>query len=264
MEKAVDILSIPYREFKAFFLVLIRVSVIFQMLPFFNARVIPTLAKAGLAFVITIILFPVINTKMVQFPSTIIGMSQLILTEFIIGIILGLMVLVFFEGVRMMGQMVGFQTGFAITNIIDPQSGAQISILANLAYLVAMIFFLLLNGHYILLRAVRESFDIIQVGSLGLNFKMFNKLIPIYGDMFSIAVKIGAPAIAALLFTNLAFGLIVKFIPQMNIMIVAFPVQITIGLIFFGVSLQVLLKFVETYLRDLGPMLLNTMHWFRI
>ena len=259
-----DILSIPYREFKAFFLVLIRVSIIFQMLPFFNARVIPVLAKAGMAFVITIILFPVINSKIVEFPSTIFGMAQLILTEFIIGMILGLLVLVFFEGIRMMGQMVGFQTGFAITNIIDPQSGAQISILANMAYLVAMIFFLLLNGHHILLSAVRESFEIIHVGSLELNLQMFNKIMPIYGDMFAIAVKIGAPAIAALLFTNLAFGIIVKVIPQMNIMIVAFPVQITIGLIFYGVSLNVLLKFMEKYLKDLGPMLINTMQWFRI
>jgi flagellar biosynthetic protein FliR len=264
MEEAVDILSIPYREFKAFFLVLIRVSIIFQMLPFFNARVIPILAKAGLAFVITIILFPVINSKMAEFPSTIFGMAQLILTEFIIGMILGLLVLVFFEGIRMMGQMVGFQTGFAITNIIDPQSGAQISILANMAYLVAMIFFLLLNGHHILLSAVRESFEIIPVGSLGLNLEMFNKIMPVYGDMFAIAVKIGAPAIAALLFTNLAFGVIVKFIPQMNIMIVAFPVQIVIGLLFFGVSLNVLLGFMETYLKNLGPMLINTMRWFRI
>lgn len=259
-----DILSIPYREFKAFFLVLIRVGIIFQMLPFFNARVIPMLAKAGLAFVITIILFPMINTKMVEFPSTIFGMAQLILAEFIIGVTLGLLVLVFFEGIRMMGQMVGFQTGFAITNIIDPQSGAQISILANMAYLVAMILFLLLNGHHILLNAVKESFEIIHVGSLGLNVEMFNKIMPIYGDMFAIAVKIGAPAIAALLFTNLAFGLIVKFIPQMNIMIVAFPVQITIGLLFFGVSLNVLLKFMEKYLIDLGPMLINTMHWLRV
>jgi flagellar biosynthetic protein FliR len=264
MEKAVDILSIPYKEFKTFFLILIRVSIIFQMLPFFNARVIPMLAKAGMAFVITIILFPVINTKMVEFPPTIFGMVQLILSEFIIGMILGLLVLVFFEGIRMMGQMVGFQTGFAITNIIDPQSGAQISILANMAYLVAMVFFLLLNGHHILLSAVRESFEIIHLGSLGLNLKMFSKIIPIYGDMFAIAVKIGAPAIAALLFTNLAFGLIVKFIPQMNIMIVAFPVQITIGLLFFGVSLNVLLNFMETYLGDLGPMLVNTMRLFRI
>lgn len=259
-----DILSVPYREFKAFYLILIRVSIIFQMLPFFNAKIIPVLAKAGLAFVITIILFPVINTKMAEFPSTIFGMAQLILTEFIIGIILGLLVLVFFEGIRMMGQMVGFQTGFAITNIIDPQSGNQISILANMAYLVAMIFFLLLNGHHILLNAVRESFEVIPVGSFGLNIEMINKIIPIYGDMFAIAVKIGAPAIAALLFTNLAFGVIVKFIPQMNIMIVAFPVQITIGLLFFGVSLHVLLNFMGTFIKNLGPMLINTMQWFRI
>ena len=93
---------------------------------------------------------------------------------------------------------------------------------------------------------------------------MFNKIIPIYGDMFAVAIKIGAPAIAALLFTNLAFGLIVKLIPQMNIMIVAFPVQIIIGLIFFGVSLNVLLKFMEAYLKNLTPILINTMHWFRI
>ena len=133
-----------------------------------------------------------------------------------------------------------------------------------MAYLVAMIFFLLLNGHHILLSAVRESFEIIHVGSLELNLQMFNKIMPIYGDMFAIAVKIGAPAIAALLFTNLAFGIIVKVIPQMNIMIVAFPVQITICLIFYGVSLNVLLKFMEKYLKDLGPMLINTMQWFRI
>jgi flagellar biosynthetic protein FliR len=264
MEQTVDVLTIPFREVKIFFLVLIRVGIIFQMLPFFNANVIPIMAKAGLSLVITIILFPVINTKMVVLPPTIYGMAQFVLTEFIIGIILGLLVLVFFEGVRMMGQMVGFQTGFAITNIIDPQSGSQISILANLAYLVAIIFFLLLNGHHILLSAVKESFEIIPVGSSGLNFEMFNKLIPVYGDMFEIAVKIGAPAIAALLFTNLAFGIIVKFIPQMNIMIVAFPVQITIGLIFFGVSLNVLLHFMEAYLKNLGSLLINTMHWFRI
>ena len=257
-------ISIPFRELKAFYLILIRIGIIFQMLPFFNARVVPVLVKAGLSVVMAIILFPVINTSMVKFPHTSFGLMQLILSEFVVGIILGLLVMILFEGVRMMGQMVGFQTGFAITNIIDPQSGSQISILANMAYLVAMMFFLLLNGHYILLNAVRESFEVIPVGSLRLNGDMFAKMIALYGQMFVIAVKIGAPAIAALLFTNLAFGLITKFIPQMNIMIVAFPIQIVIGLFFFGVSLNVLLNFMGKYLKDLGPMLMNTMQWLRM
>jgi flagellar biosynthetic protein FliR len=260
----VGIISIPIKELKAFYLILIRISIIFQMLPFFNSRVVPILVKAGLSVIMTIILFPVINISIVEFPHTTFGMMRLILSEFIVGIILGLLVMIFFEGVRMMGQMVGFQTGFAITNILDPQSGSQISILSNMAYLVAMMFFLLLNGHYILLNAVRESFEVIPVGSLKLNGSMFDKMISMYGEMFVIAVKIGAPAIAALLFTNLAFGLITKLIPQMNIMIVAFPIQIIIGLIFFGVSLDVLLDFTEKYVKDLGPMLINTMRWLRM
>ena len=234
------------------------------MFPIFSSRLIPVLAKAGLAFIITIILFPVINDKMGEFPDTLCGMVQLMIAEFIIGMILALLVQIFFEGIRMMGQLVGFQTGFAITNILDPQSGMQVSILSNMAYLVAMALFLILNGHHLLLNAMRESFEIINVGSLSLNKQIFQKIIDTSADMFVIAIKIGAPAIAVLLFTKVVFGLITKLIPQMNIMIVAFPVQIVIGLVFFGVSLHVLLRFMERYLEGLGSLLINAMSWLKV
>ncbi len=255
-----NFLPIQYQEFKAFFLILIRISVILLMFPFFSSRVIPVLAKAGLVLIITIILFSVIDNKVVEFPDTLCGMVQMITAELIIGMILGLLVQIVFEGIRMMGQLVGFQTGFAITNILDPQSGIQVSILSNMAYLVAMVIFLILNGHHILLNAIRESFEIINVGSLSLDRRIFQEIINASGDMFVIAIKIGAPAIAALLFTKVVFGLITKLIPQMNIMIVAFPVQIVIGLIFFGVCLNVIFRFMERYLGDLGSLLINTMN----
>ncbi len=259
-----DLWAVSHQEVKVFLLILIRVSTILLMFPFFSARVIPVLSKAGLAIIVTIILFPVLNHEMIAFPEAVLGVMQLIIAELIIGIILGLLVQVFFEGVRMMGQMVGFQTGFAMANIIDPQSGAQVSLLSNLAYLVAFTLFLLLNGHHILLNAVRESFTVLPVGSLSLNKELFEKLLPLYGEMFAIAIKIGAPAIAALLFTKVAFGLVTKLIPQMNIMIVAFPVQIVIGLFFFGTSLNVLLGFMERYLGGLGALLVNTMTWLKV
>ena len=259
-----DLLSIPYQEFKSFFLILVRVSVIIFMLPFFNARIIPVLPKVGLALVITIILFPVLNMEMAEFPDTLWGMVQLVIAELIIGMILGLLVQIFFEGVRIMGQLVGFQTGFAITNILDPTSGIQVSIFANMAYLVAIVLFLIFNGHHILLSAMRESFEIIDPGSLRLNRQIFQKIMQVSGEMFVIAIRIGAPAIAALLFTKVAFGLITKFIPQMNIMIVAFPVQIVIGLLFFGICLNVLLRFMERYLGGLGSLLMNTMALMKV
>jgi len=259
-----DLLPVSYQEFKAFFLILIRVSVILFMFPFFNARIIPVLSKVGLTLTITIILFPVIGNKMVTFPDTLWGMVQLVIAEFIIGMILGLLVQMFFEAVMIMGQLVGFQTGFAIVNILDPQSGSQVSILANMAYLAAITLFLILNGHHILLSAMRESFEIINPGSLGLNQQIFQKIMQVSGDMFVIAIRIGAPAIAALLFVSVAFGLITKLLPQMNIMIVAFPIKIVIGLFFFGISLNVLLRFMERYLEGLGSLLINTMSWLKV
>ena len=259
-----DILFLPYQEFRSFFLIMVRVSVILFMFPFFSAKVIPLLCKAGLAFIISIILLPVVGSGMPAFPATVWELAQMILGEFAIGVILGLLVQLFFEGVRMMGQLVGFQTGFAVTNIIDPQNGIQVSIFSNMAYLVAVVLFLLLEGHHILITALKESFEILRVGQVGLNSQIFEKLIPLLGRMFSIAIKIGAPAIAALLFTKVAFGLITKMMPQMNIMIVAFPVQIVIGLVFFGISLNVLLGVMANYLEGLGPLLLQTMNWMKV
>jgi len=130
----VEILPLSYNEFKTFFLILIRVSVILFLFPFFSSRVIPVLTKAGLALIITVILYPVIDTALGAFPATLWGITRMVLSELIVGMILGLLVQLFFEGVRMMGQMVGFQTGFAITNILDPQSGMQVSILSRGTY----------------------------------------------------------------------------------------------------------------------------------
>ena len=259
-----DIFSITYQDFKTFLLVLVRISTILFMMPFFNARVIPVLSKAGLAVVITLIFFPVLNRAAGEFPNTVIGMGQLVAAEIMIGVILGLLVQIFFEGIKMMGQMVGFQTGFAITNIIDPHSGVQISIFSNLAYFVAIVLFLILNGHHIILSGLLESFTVLPVGVSALNREMLSKMIPLFGEMFVIAVKVGAPAIAALLFTKVAFGLITKLIPQMNIMIVAFPAQIVVGLFFFGVSLNLLLAFMDGYLSGLGSLLQNTMIWIKV
>jgi len=251
----------PFQDFNHFLLIFIRVGVILFILPFFNSRTIPILSKVGLTFVIAMLIHPVIDKQLTVMPTTVLGIAHLLVGELVVGMILGLVVQVFFEGVRIMGQLVGFQTGFAITNILDPQSGTQVSILSNMAYLMAMVLFLVLNGHHILLNALRESFNIIQVGGLNLSRQMLPELVKHAGEMFIIGIKIGAPAIAALIFAKVVFGLITKLIPQMNIMIVAFPLQIVIGLLFFGISLRLLLVFIEKFLGNLDTVLINTMKW---
>jgi flagellar biosynthetic protein FliR len=250
---------VNFDTIEEFFLVLTRLSVMVFMLPFFNTRVFPVLVKAGFSLVLAIILFPVISVGNRGFTGSLTAFAGLAAVELFVGMILGLMVMAVFEGVRLMGQVVGFETGFAIANVFDPQSGAQISLLANFAFFVSMVLFLLFNGHHVLIQAVKESFELLPVGVMTLNPALVEKMLSVTSDMFVIALKIGAPAIAALLLTKVAFGLVTKLIPQMNIMIVAFPVQIVIGLFFFSFCMAVLRYFMETYVEQLGEFLVSVM-----
>ena len=252
-------MPVDIQTIERFFLILIRISVLIFMLPFFNSRIFPPLVKIGLAFFLSITLFPVVTTIKTGFPETILELVALVAVEFTIGLILGLMVQLMFEGIRFMGHVVGFETGFAIANVFDPQSGGQISLFANFSYFTAMVLFLLINGHHVLIHAIKESFDILPMETLIINTQILGQMLSVSEQMFLIAIKIGSPAIAALLFTKVGFGLITKLIPQINIMIVGFPIQIAVGLFFFGVCLQVLMNFMGTYVKELGHFLVTTM-----
>ncbi len=144
--------------------------------------------------------------------------------------------------------------GFAIANVMDPESGAQTPIVAHMGYWIAILVFLLLNGHHILLKTLADSFSIVEVGSFGFRDGLFQNILEASGDMFTLAIKFGAPAIAALLFTSAAFGIVAKVVPQMNILIVAFPLKIVVGLFFFGLSLRVLLCLMDQYVVGLESM----------
>jgi flagellar biosynthetic protein FliR len=254
-----DILTFSPEQFKSFVLILIRISIVVFMFPILGSSIWPNLVKAGLALMISIVLLSVVQPDPALFPETILGGARLILSELVLGLIIGLTVRLFFTAVQLAGQLVGFQMGFAIANVLDPESGGQGPILAQMGYWVASLIFLLLNGHHILINTLAESFAVVEVGSLGLSDGLFHKMLEASGDMFTMAVKLGAPAIAALLMTSAAFGILAKVVPQMNILIAAFPVKIVVGLFFFGVCLEALLYFTRHYVAGFEGMLRTLM-----
>ena len=254
-----EILTLSPEQFKSFVLILIRISIVLFMFPILGSSVWPNLVKAGLAIMISIMLLPVVQPDHTLFPETLLGGARVILSELFLGLIIGLTVRLFFTAVQLAGQLVGFQMGFAIANVIDPVWSGQGPILAQMGYWVAALIFLLLNGHHVLFSTLADSFAVVSVGSLGLSDGLFHKMVEVSGDMFVMAVKIGAPAIAALLMTSAAFGILARVVPQMNILIAAFPVKIMVGLFFFGVCLEALLYFMRHYVTEFQGMLRTIM-----
>lgn len=247
--------------FKLFLLVLARVSIVLFMLPIFGTTMFPTMVKAGLAMVISMLLYSVVQLDPDLLPETAMGMGIFLVSEAMIGLTLGLCVRLFFGSFQLAGEVIGFQMGFSMINVVDPQSGANVSLMEQLAYWVALLVFLAMNGHHIMLLSLVDSFELVQPGSFVFQQIMVDKVIFLGSQMFLLAIKIGAPVIAALLFTSVAFGLTAKFSPQMNVMIVAFPLKIIVGLVLFGLSLEIIIIVARTYIIEFRALFLKLLFW---
>ena len=256
-----ELLNFSQDQFKIFILILVRVSVVLFFFPMFSSRMIPSLVKIGLALVLSLVFIPLVQIDPNRFPETPMDGVILGVSELIMGLILGLSVNLFFAAIQLAGKMVGFQMGFAIVNVLDPQSGMQVSIIDQIGYWVALLTFLGLNGHHVFISALGESFELVKIGSLALQPGIFRGVLSMAADIFSLAVKIGAPAFAALLFTSAAFGISAKFAPQMNILIAAFPVKIVVGLVFFSLSLQIIANISRSFINGFPRILMSLLVW---
>ncbi len=244
--------NIPLPQLQIFFLIFLRVGAIMMFIPVFDSRNIPVLFKAGLAFSVSILLFPILKLNDIPFITSIIPFGIGVIGEIMMGAVIGLSVRLIFAGIQLAGQLAGFQMGLAIANVMDPVTSAQISIIAQLNNLMAMLIFLTINAHHMFLRALAESFRLIPPFDVQFSNSLIEHLISLSGNMFIIAIKVGAPVIVALLLTNVAFGLIARTVPQMNIFLVAMPIQIVVGLLFLAFALPYLLLFFRQIFNESG------------
>lgn len=253
-----EYLNLNYDQFKLFLLILTRVSMVLILFPILGSPVIPTIGKIGLALVLSMLLYNTVKIEIHSFPTTTVALVILIVSEMILGLILGLTVRLFFAGIQYAGQLIGFQMGFMMANVVDPLSGTSVSILEQVGYWAALLIFIMLNGHLIFILAMRDSFELVNIGWIYLPNSLYKLMMKLSADIFVIAIKIGSPAIAALLFTSVMFAVCAKFVPQMNILIVGFPVKITIGLFFFGICLHIIEIISRAYAGEF-PMLLRAL-----
>ncbi|MBW1741213.1 MAG: flagellar biosynthetic protein FliR [Deltaproteobacteria bacterium] len=253
-----NISQITAEQLEVFIFILLRVSAMVVTIPIIGNRVVPVRIKAGLSLMIAFLLFPFIKINLPY-----LGIFSLIggmIGEVIIGIIIGLAGRLAFAGVQIAGQLIGFQMGFAIVNVFDPITSEQVSIMAQFQYLIAILIFLAVDGHHVFLYAIAESYRIIFPLDFHFSAELAQSIIEISKDIFIIAVKIGAPIITALLMTSIGFGLIVRTVPQINILIVGFPLKIAIGLILIGLTLPLFIKIMSMVFLNFGDKLNILLH----
>ena len=232
-------------QFHIFLLVLLRVSALLMVAPIFGHRTWLARAKVGLAFTVSIILFPIVADQPLDVPAGVLPYALMMIREVLMGVVMGFVVLLLFVAIQFAGQLAGLQMGFGIVNVIDPQSSNQLSIMGQFLNILAILLLLSLNGHHTILTGLVTSFETIPLGGVVLKAGLMQKMIAITAEVFIIGVKIAAPIMTALFLVTAAMGVLARTVPQMNDFMVGFPVQISVGLGAFLVCMPLFAMLVE-------------------
>jgi len=221
-------------------------------IPVFDSKSIPLFFKIALAFTTSMALFPILELEPLALITNFFAMGVSVAGEILLGLVIGFSVKLIFAGIQLAGQLAGYQMGMALANVMDPSSSQQVPLLAQFNNLIALLIFITINAHYWFIRALAHSFQLVPPLNVNFSGSLMEHLIKMSGNMFVIGIQIGAPVIAALLITSVAFGLIARTVPQMNVFIVAMPLKIAVGLLFLGFSLPYFSAFLEKIFNGLG------------
>jgi len=239
-------------QVERFVFVLVRVSSILIAAPVLSNRAIPVQLKVGLALFLTVAMLPSARVDPSGLPHDFPLLAVRLGSEVLMGAAIGLMGRLMMTTVQVMGQLVGFQMGFGIVNVIDPSTSEQQGVIATFLSLVGILIFLSTNGHHLFFRALAESFRILVPFEFSVSHAFVETLARTFQNVFVIAVKMGAPLFAILLFTKTGLGIIAKTVPQINVFIVGFPLTICIGLLALGMALPYVARLLRGVFDQLG------------
>jgi len=232
-----------------FLLVFARILAFFMTLPLFSYRTIPTMYKIGFSFFLSLVMLTSMESTVIAFDSLYIF---LLLKEVLVGLSIGLIAYIILSAVQIAGGFIDFQMGFAVANVIDPQTGAQSPLIGQYFYMFALLFLLSVNGHYLLIDGMYNSFQFIPIDSFISFNEIFSEfIIKTFNKMFLIAFQMALPLVGCLFLVDVALGIIARTVPQLNVFVVGLPLKI-------AVSFTVLLFFMSIYIM-LAKILFETM-----
>jgi flagellar biosynthetic protein FliR len=155
----------------------------------------------------------------------------IILQQLLIGAAMGFALMLVFSAIVTGGQLIAMQMGLGFASMVDPQNGTQVPVLSQLYILMTTLLFLGMNGHLVLIRMLVESFQLLPIGETGLGADGFRAVAAWGTQMFAGALWLALPAMASLLVVNIAFGVMSRSAPQLNIFAIGFPVSMIMGFI---------------------------------
>lgn len=219
-------------------MIFFRIGALLFAMPFFGESFIAPQIKILTALSLAIGLYSIVPgdwgslTQLSAF-----SIVLLIFNEILVGLVIGYLSRLLFEGLVMAASLVGYQMGFGTASLLLPGTETQMNSFTAFHRILVLLIFLLLGFHRIFISAIVETFSTIPAGASLLKASLGDTLITATSQIFSVAVQLATPVLVSLLFSMASLGLLARTVPQLNVFTMSFPLSFFIGLATYFLAL---------------------------
>ncbi len=212
-----------------FILLFFRFGAMFMATPIFSHNSIPMTIKFSMAFFFSIVFYSSMPAFVMEItvPSLIVA----ILSELLFGLAIGVILQIAFNVITFAGGIISFMMGFSMASAIDPQSGISMPIISQFLSLMALMILFVIDMHHWILIYINDSLSAIPLGGFTMQENLFNYIISATANMFMVGFMIAFPIIALSWLADVIFGMLMKTMPQFNLLVIGFPIKIMVAFV---------------------------------
>lgn len=232
----------------AFILLFTRFTALFMAVPIFSHMNIPISIKAAMAFFFTIVFFGAVPP--LNIPTDGLSLTVAILGEMLFGLVVGTVLQLAYHAVTFAGGQISFMMGFSLASAIDPQSGVSMPIISQFLALLALMALLAMDLHHWILLYASASIESVPLGGFMMTPSLFQYLMHATVNMFVVGFMIAFPITALSILADVIFGMLMKTMPQFNLLVIGMPIKIGVSLVVLMATLGATLLIVTTQTQD--------------
>ena len=246
-------------ELAGFILVLARVTPLFLVAPLFSSQMIPPRVRGIIAVGIAIGLTPVAMHGQ-KIPTDGLQLAGLVIEGMLVGFGFAFALAVLLAAIESAGALVDLGAGFSYGSLINPMNGEQSAVMARFYSLFGTLIFLVIGGDAWTVRGLGRTFELVPLTSSPRLGALVGGAVQIFTTIFTAALEIGAPVFVALLITDVAFGVVSRVVPQMNVFAVGFPTKVAVAMLVVAASLPFVSNWITGQLSSSVGAALGVLH----
>ncbi|HEX3037495.1 MAG TPA: flagellar biosynthetic protein FliR [Oscillospiraceae bacterium] len=245
-------------NFTLLLMIFMRMSGCVMFNPILGRRNLPTIFQVGLTLMLTLFTYPLVPAQALEISSFLVFFVVAI-KELLVGFIIGFIIQMFMSIIQVSGEMIDMQLGVSMSKVYDPASNVSMPLSASYINIMFILIFFAANGHLTLVQIFTKLCTIVPYGDQLTSASVYQNLVSMFSLILIYAIKISLPVLAAEFITEIAVGLVMRAVPQIDVFTISIQLKVIIGFAVILIMVPPLATFLE---RLINIMFDNISHIF--